>query len=255
VVCIAVLSAIGASPDLVAREMPGAMRIAVAPGAAEPAGSQAQAVPFPTMAPFQQYLPPDRNSEIDLARSAAPAALSGKASVLVLTPRGYEKAATGTNGFVCMVDRAWLGTFGDPEFWNPKVRSPVCLNPQAAKAVLPIVHKRTGLVLAGLSKTEIMSRIKTAFERKELNLPEIGAMSYMMSKEQHLSDQVHHWHPHLMFYLPGTVESATWGANLLDSPVVAGPGRLPDGSREPIHIFLVPVGQWSDGTAAPPGHH
>jgi hypothetical protein len=52
--------------------------------------------------------------------------------------RGYETAVKGKNGFVYLVDRAWQAPFADPEFWNPKVRAPVCLNPQAARSVLRI---------------------------------------------------------------------------------------------------------------------
>jgi hypothetical protein len=83
----------------------------------------------------------------------------------------------GKNGFVCLVDRAWQAPFADPEFWNPKIRAAVCFNPQAARSVLPIELKRTELALAGLSKLEIMTRITTAIDKKELGPPEIGAMS------------------------------------------------------------------------------
>ncbi|MCI0662264.1 MAG: hypothetical protein L0220_14435, partial [Acidobacteria bacterium] len=93
---------------------------------------------------------------------------------------------------------------------------------------------------------EIMARIKTFSEGK---VPEIGAMSYMMSRDQYLGDTFRHWHPHLMFYLPNTIAGGDWGANLPNSPVMASPGELPDGSREPGIVFLVPVSNWSDGTA------
>ena len=49
-------------------------------------------------------------------------------------------------------------------------------------------------------------------------MPEPGAMSYMMSKDGYLNDEVGHWHPHLMFHIPKT-DSASWGANLPASPV------------------------------------
>jgi hypothetical protein len=87
--------------------------------------------------------------------------------------------------------------------------------------------------------------VKAAFDRKELSAPEPGSMCYMLSKQQYLNDRGVHWHPHLMFFVPLT-DSATWGANLPGSPVIAindSPGHLT--------LFLIPVGQWSDGTAAP----
>jgi hypothetical protein len=205
---------------------------------------------YPSMAPLDQYLTADRNAEIALARSAAPTAISSSAEVLVLTRRGYETAVKGTNGFVCLVDRGWQAPFADPEFWNHKIRAPVCLNPQAARSVLPITRKRTELALAGLSQAEILARFKSAIDKKELGQPELGAMSYMMSKDQYLGDQFQHWHPHVMFYMPGAIEGASWGANALHSPVVLGPERLPDGTREPVKVFVVPVAHWSDGTPA-----
>src|SRR5579872_688228 len=46
--------------------------------------------PYASMAPLVQYLMADRNAEIALARSAAPAAISSEAEVLVLGRNGYE---------------------------------------------------------------------------------------------------------------------------------------------------------------------
>ena len=61
--------------------------------------------PYPKMLPLSQYLM-DGNAAIALARSAAPMGISKEASVLVLTPRGWETAVKGTNGFVCMAGPA-----------------------------------------------------------------------------------------------------------------------------------------------------
>jgi hypothetical protein len=90
--------------------------------------------------------------------------------------------------------------------------------------------------------------------KKEFGPPDVGEMSYMMSKEQYLGDRFHHWRPHLMFYVPGTVQGSDWGANLARSPVVVGPEKLPNGDREPVLVFVVPVVEWSDGTRAADGH-
>jgi hypothetical protein len=75
------------------------------------------------MAPLDQYLMPDVNSEIALARSAAPASISDSAEVMVLGPQGYTTAVKGTNGFLCVVERSWGAPTDEPEFWNPKVRA------------------------------------------------------------------------------------------------------------------------------------
>ncbi len=215
-------------------------------GAAQPGHAQATNGTYPSMAPLDQYLMTDRNAEIALARTAAPKSISAEASVVVLTRHGYETGAKGTNGFVCIVERAWMSPFDHPEFWNPKNRSPICYNPAAARSILPYTYKRTELALAGLTNPQMLDRIKAAVAKNELPMPEPGAMSYMLSKESYLNDQAGHWVPHLMFHIPKT-DPATWGANLDGSPVVLDPRFVP----EPETTFLVPVGTWSDGTAAP----
>ena len=203
---------------------------------------------YPSMASIEQYLMPDRNAEIALARSAAPAAISSDAKILVLGWRGYETAIEGRSGFVCMVERSWMSPFNSPEFWNPKVRVPMCFNPAAARSILPLTIERTEMVLAGLSKAQMIDSIKAEFDNKELPTPAPGAMCYMMSRAGYLNDAVGHFVPHLMFYFPLT-DKASWGADLPGSPVTLNP-QFRDGP-EPITEFVIPVGKWSDGTAAP----
>ena len=203
---------------------------------------------YPSMASIEQYLMPDRNAEIAIARSAAPEAISSDAKILVLGWRGYETAVEGKNGFVCMVERSWMSPFNSAEFWNPKVRGPLCFNPAAARSILPLTIKRTEMVLAGLSKAQMIHSIKAGFDNKELPAPEPGAMCYMMSRAGYLNNAVGHYVPHLMFYFPLT-DKASWGADLRDSPVTLNP-QFRDGP-EPITEFVIPVGKWSDGAAAP----
>ena len=203
---------------------------------------------YPSMASIEQYLMPDRNAEIAMARSAAPEAISSNAKILVLGWRGYERANEGKNGFVCMVERSWMSPFNSADFWNPKVRVPMCFNPAAARSILPLTIKRTEMVLAGLSKTQMIDSIKAGFDNKELRVPEPGAMCYMMSRAGYLNDSLGHYIPHLMFYFP-LMDKSSWGADLPDSPVTLNP-QFRDGP-EPITEFVIPVGKWSDGTAAP----
>ena len=202
----------------------------------------------PSMASIEQYLMPDRNAEIALARSAAPAAISSDAKILVLGWRGYETAIEGKNGFVCVVERSWGSPFNSADFWNPKVRVPMCFNPAAARSILPLTIKRTEMVLAGMSKAQMIDSIKAGFNNKELPAPAPGAMCYMMSRAGYLNDALGHYVPHLMFYFPLT-DKSSWGADLPDSPVTLNP-QFRDGP-EPITEFVIPVGKWSDGTAAP----
>ena len=203
---------------------------------------------YPSIASIEQYLMPDRNAEIALARSAAPESISSDAKILVLGWRGYETAREGKNGFVCVVERSWMSPFNSPEFWNPKVRVPGCFNPAAARSILPLTIKRTEMVLAGMSKAQMMNSIKAEFDNKELRAPEPGAMCYMMSRAGHLNDAIGHYIPHLMFYFPLT-DKSSWGADLPDSPVALN--RQFQGGPEPITVFVIPVGKWSDGTTAP----
>jgi hypothetical protein len=214
------------------------------------AASPSTSPQYAAMAPLAEYLM-DRDAEIALARSAAPAAVSGDASVLVLTKKGYERAVEGKNGFVCFVDRAWSSPFQDPEFWNAKKRGPTCLNAPAARSALPVINRLTELALAGESKDAILAKMKESIAKKEFAPPEIGAMSYMMSKDQYLTDDGPHWHPHLMFYMPGEMDGSAWGANLPAGSAVFGGGTdMPGGGRMPWTIFFVPVTKWSDGTPA-----
>ena len=201
--------------------------------------------PYPSMAPLNQYLMKDRNAEIAMARSAAPDSISHDARVLILGPHGYETAVEGKNGFICVVERGWMAPFDNPEFWNPKIRGPLCFNPPAARSVLPITYKRTEMVLAGQSKVQIMEGIKI-FAKKELPALEPGGLTYMMSKEAYLTDAGDHNMAHLMFYTP-LMDGAVWGAGLPKSPVILNPQFAVEG----IDVFLVLTGMWSDGTTAP----
>src|ERR1035438_6194199 len=204
-----------------------------------------------SMAPLEQYLMADRNAEIALARSAAPEAISRDADVLVLGRHGYETAVKGKNGFVCAVERGGMGPFNGEDaanFWNPKIRGPLCFNPPAARSILPLTYKRTEMILAGQSKAQIIDGIK-AFMKQGLPPLEPGAMSYMMSKDQYLTDDGdHHWMAHLMFYTP-LMDGAAWGADLPHSPLMLNPQF--GGAPEPIDVFMIPAGRWSDRTAAP----
>ena len=115
-------------------------------GTAYQAMAQDATTPYPNMAPIEQYLM-DRTAEIALARSAAPESISRDAEVLVLGRHGFETAVKGKNGFVCIVERSWTSA-PDPDFWNPKVRVPMCLNAAAARSYLLRTIKTTGLILA-----------------------------------------------------------------------------------------------------------
>jgi hypothetical protein len=201
------------------------------------------------MAPLNAYLIADQNAEIALARSAAPASIGKEAEVMVLGKSGFTTAVKGTNGFLCLVERSWANATDDPEFWNPKLRAPICFNAAAARSFVQIFLMKTRLVLEGKSRTEILAATTAALDSKELPPLEAGAMCYMMSKQQYLNDHVMSWHPHVMVFEPGDA-AKNWGADKDDSPVF-----YTNDPEERVTIFMFWVDKWSDGSPAPMMEH
>jgi hypothetical protein len=206
---------------------------------ADSARGQPLAQPYPRMAPLAQYLTASPVEEIALARSAAPSSISEDANILTFDGKRYVQAVKGNNGFTCLVERSWTDEFKNPEFWNPRIRVPICLNAAAARSILPSYLKRTQWVIEGapLAPIELLAKDHPPAD------PELGSMAMMMSKSGYLADGVGAAGPHLMFYLP-RVAATSWGAGLPDSPVFSTPGDKPS-----ITIFYVGVGKWSDGSA------
>jgi hypothetical protein len=210
-------------------------------GTAYQAVAQAATTPYAKMAPVDQYLMAARAAEISLARSAALDSISRDAEVQVLGRHGFETAVKGTNGFVCIVGRGWTSA-PDADFWNPKVRVPMCANAAAARSYLVRFTKETEWGLAGRTQAQMTESITAAIAKKELPPMEPGAMCYMMGKEGYGGDSIPHWPSHLMFFYSDT-DPAIWGANLPGSPVI--------GMSDPVeHLtqFVIPVQRWSDGT-------
>jgi hypothetical protein len=223
-------------------------RTAAVSGAVLLCAALAHAAPYAAMAPGDQYMMA-RPDEIALAKSAASPSIADKATILVLTPHGYDTAIKGSNGFVCAVERGWMSQYDFPQFWNPHMRGPLCYNPAAVRSILPYTIKRTELVLAGRSKSQMAAEIKDGIAKHALPPLEAGAMTYMMSKQQFLNDDAHNWVPHLMFYFPRAAGS-NWGADLPGAPPMLNP-QFQD-SPEAISVIMVAVTHWSDGTPAPP---
>jgi hypothetical protein len=228
-----------------------AIVLAVILGTALRIEAQASPQPYSQIVSIDEYLMEDKAAEVSMARSAAPEAISRDAAVLVFGKRGYETAVEGKNGFTCLVERSWMNPFDSSGFWNPKMRGPICYNPAAVRTILPYTLNRTKLVVTGLSKEQIRESIVAAIAKNELPMPEVGAMSYMMSKSGNLGVGVGPWCPHLMFHVPKT-DAASWGADLEGSPVLFDDQH--HDAPEPETIFMVPVSNWSDGTSAPHQH-
>jgi hypothetical protein len=219
-------------------------RILTIVGVALVAATHVGAQQAPDLAP---YLMADRSAEVALARTAAPARISDSAAVLVLTRTGFVQAAPGSNGFTCLVFRSFDGSLTDPNFWSPESRGPACLNRAASTTYLKEMEKRTEWLMAGVSRSEIATRTQRAFASHEFPLPAVGALAYMMSPKQHLSDTNPHWMPHLMFFYDKSTPAAAWGAGGFSEAIIDG--SIGDQSS-PVLTLLIPVRQWSDGTPA-----
>jgi len=193
-------------------------------------------------APASLYLMANRDEEIALARSAAPQSVSRDADILALGPRGYELAVKGKNGFTCLVERSWMLNYDDPEFLDPKVRLPLCLNPAASLTHLPFTVMATDLALAGMPKTEMFDTLSAAYRDKKLPLPALGSMCFMMSKQQYFGPKNKNADPHLMFWF-AQADKIDWGGNELGVPVYAT-----QDAPDPITTLVVPAPTWSDGS-------
>jgi len=94
--------------------------------------------------------------------------------------------------------------------------------------------------------------MKAAAARKVLAVPAPGAMSYMLSKEQRLTDAPGPWRPHMMFHVP-LADAAAWGANRPGSPIMLDTDHAP--GPEPESVYMMAATEWSDGTPAPAHQH
>ena len=205
------------------------------------ADAQGGAAPYPKMAAMDRYLM-TQDAEVAMAKSAAPGPIAKDAEVLVLDGHGYHVAIHGRNGFTCMVLRSWTAGLDDPNFWNPKLRGPICLNPPAVRSYLPRVVARTKLVLAGKTKEQLRGEMQAAFDRKEIPPMETGAVGYMLSKQGYLGDQAGHWHPHIMVWVP-YADPKGWGADLPGSTIF-----VDSDATDRLALIMVPVEKWSDGS-------
>ena len=137
-----------------------------------------------------------RAEEIALARSAAPAPVSGEATVLVFDRgRGFTIAEEGANGVTCYVARS-----------QPEALEPHCFDKEGSRTILQIHLREAELREQGLTEEEIELEIARGLESGALKLPRRPAMSYMLSSKQVLynddGESVGAWKPHIMIYWP-----------------------------------------------------
>lgn len=189
---------------------------------------------------LEAYMLP-REAEVALARSAAPATISSRATVKVLTMSGYVVEREGENGFVCMVMRGWTApTYTPAAFrdlvYEPTVRAPICFDPAASKTVLPYYELRSRLGMQGKAPDQIAAALEAALARGELPKREGVSFAYMWSADQHLAPEIGHWHPHMMIFAP-YYTNAMVGGNEFGTPLPV----VSDDGGTPFAVVVVPV--------------
>jgi hypothetical protein len=159
-----------------------------------------------------------RETQIALARGAAPKEVSEKATVYVLTTKGYEKAISGTNGFTCLVSHKVPGTL-----------EPECHDAEGTRSVIPVRLWQEELRAQGKGEDEIKKATAAAYASKKFRAPSRTGIAYMMSSHNRVYDpdakQVISFPPHLMFYAPYIKAEDLGGAPGSGIPYIVNPGE------------------------------
>jgi hypothetical protein len=190
--------------------------------------------------PIADYLMP-RDTEIAMARTAAPAIIADRASVKVLTRTGYEVASQGDNGAVCLVMRGFTAPTYTPAplrdlVYDPSVHAPICFAAPAARAVLPYYELRTRLAMAGKTPDQIGEAVQAAYVKGELPRRDGATFAYMFSAHQHLGPGIGAWRPHVMVFVP-YADATTVGATPFGEPVP----QVTDDAGTPFAVVVIPV--------------
>jgi hypothetical protein len=198
---------------------------------------RAQGAKYP---PLSEYLM-GKDDEIALARSGAPASISDRATVKVLTKSGYEVARQGDNGSVCMVLRGFSApTYTPVQFrdlvYDPTIHAPICFTPPAVRIVMPYYEFRTKLAMEGKGPDEIAALLQAAYIKGELPRRDGVTFAYMWSAHQHLGPGIGAWHPHLMVFAP-YYDNSMVGGNEFGTPLP----QVSDDAGTPFTVVVIPV--------------
>lgn len=190
--------------------------------------------------PLGEYMMP-RDAEMALAKSAAPAGISDRATIKILTKTGYEVAHKGDNGAVCMVMRGFTApTYTPAQFrdlvYDPTVRAPICFTAPAVRTVMPYYELRTRLAMEGKGPDQIAEGLQAAYVKGELPRRDAVTFAYMWSASQHLGPGVGAWHPHMMVFAP-YYDNSMVGGNEFATPLP----QVTDDAGTPFAVVVIPV--------------
>ena len=197
----------------------------------------AQASKYPPLSDYMMA----REAETALARSAAPANISGRATIKVLTTSGYQVVHEGDDGFVCIVLRGWAAPTYTPAplrelVYDAKVRAPICFNAGSSRTVLPYYELRSKLAMEGQSPDQIAEGVQAAYVSGKLPARDGVSFAYMWSADQNLGSGIGAWHPHLMVFAP-YYDNAMLGGNEFGTPLP----QVTDDAGTPFTVVVIPV--------------
>jgi hypothetical protein len=198
----------------------------VRPAEAQAPSATSQSRPLPLLTAMSAA------EQTRLALSTAPQEVSSRASLYVLTPKGYTQTRVGTNGFSCLVEREMLETV-----------EPTCYDAEGSATTLKARIHREQLRAQGLSEDEVKQRIADAYRDGRLSAPRKSGIVYMLAPENYAWNAItkKFWShpPHYMFYAPFATQEAMGGPIGPTTPVVGWPGQ-------PDAVIIVMAAQHSD---------
>jgi hypothetical protein len=193
----------------------------------------------PRYPPVSEYMMTPE-AEVALARSAAPANISDRATIKVLTASGYQVARDGDSGFVCIVMRGSAAPTYTPAqirdlVYDAKLRAPICFNPEASRTVMPYYELRNQFAMEGKTPDQITEGIQAAYAKGVLPKRDGVSFAYMWSADQNLGS-FGHWHPHMMVFCP-YYENSMVGGNPFGAPLPI----VTDDAGTPFAVVVIPV--------------
>lgn len=157
-----------------------------------------------------------RQTQIQIAKSAAPKEVADKATIFVIGKSGYELAVKGSNGFSCAIEREKLDTM-EPECYDSEGST------TTFKARQFVEERRA----AGETEDTIEKAVKAGYKSGRFKAPSKPGIVYMLSDSNYVFDpdarKIIHFPGHLMFYAPYATERTIGSGQ--GAPYIVHPGE------------------------------